>query len=238
MSFTGIPTEQTTAVTDLLVAAIAVACAVSLRRFRSLDSFKVGTWTWTLLLVALAAVLGAAAHGFVMPPQVSYAIWQPLNLSLGLAVAFFCVGAVYDAWGYDISRWTLPPLIAIGIIFYLATTVMQQGFFVFVVYQTIAMSAAFLIYFWLAIGRRLPGAVFMMTAILVNVIAASIQASRSVGFQLVWQFDHNGVFHLVQIIGILLLYVGLCSSLKTIDNFQLDEEQAIRPATQLPASNW
>ena len=88
----------------------------------------------------------------------------------------------------------------------------------------------FLIYVWLAIGRRLSGAVFMMTAILVNVIAASIQASRSVGFQLVWQFDHNGVFHLVQMIGIVLLSAGLCISLKTMDNSKLEEEQAIRPA--------
>ena len=127
---------------------------------------------------------------------------------------------------------------SLGVIFYLATTVIQRGFILFVICQTPAMSAAFLMYVRLTIGRRLRGAVFMTAAILVNVIAVSIQASNSVGFKFLWQFDHNGVFHLVQMIGILLLYFGLYTALKTMDNSKLEEKQGHPPNHPSPGFDF
>ena len=72
MQFIEIPTEQTTAATDVLLALLAAVCAMLLRRFRQNDSFKVAVWTWTFTLVALAAALGAVAHGFEMEHENVY----------------------------------------------------------------------------------------------------------------------------------------------------------------------
>jgi len=54
----------------------------------------------------------------------------------------------------------------------------------------------------------------MAAGILVSIIAAGIQANKSVIVTFIWRFDHNGIYHLVQIVGLLLLFAGLRKSLQ------------------------
>ena len=60
---------------------------------------------------------------------------------------------------------------------------------------------------------ELNGAILMAAGVLVSIIAAGIQASKNVSVAFVFEFDHNGIFHIVQIFGILLLVIGLRLSL-------------------------
>jgi hypothetical protein len=41
----------------------------------------------------------------------------------------------------------------------------------------------------------------------------AVQAKKSLRLTLVWQFDHNGVYHLIQAVGLLFLLAGLRRSL-------------------------
>jgi len=66
MQIIDLATEQTAAVTDILLAILAAYVAISLHQYRTIDSFKVRIWTWTLSLVTLAAVLGTLVHGLEM----------------------------------------------------------------------------------------------------------------------------------------------------------------------------
>jgi hypothetical protein len=54
----------------------------------------------------------------------------------------------------------------------------------------------------------------MAAGVLTTMVAAGIQASEQASLHLVWPFDHNGIYHLVQIVGVLLLFVGLRRSLR------------------------
>ena len=54
----------------------------------------------------------------------------------------------------------------------------------------------------------------MATGIFVSIIAAGIQANKSVFLTFIWRFDHNGIYHLVQIVGLMLLLMGLGSSIQ------------------------
>jgi hypothetical protein len=215
MAFIDIPTEQTTAATDLVLALVAALCAFSLRSLRKRDPFKVDIWTSTFTLIAVAAALGAVAHGFEMEERMWDLVWQPLNLCLGLAVGFFCVGAFYDSWGRRLAKRALLPMICLGVLFYVATTLIDKGFLVFVVYEAVAMITALALYLRLAAGRRLPGALLMAVGVTVTILAAGVQAGGAVRFVLVWEFDHNGAFHLIQIVGILLLWMGIRAALKS-----------------------
>ena len=49
----------------------------------------------------------------------------------------------------------------------------------------------------------------MAAGILVSIIAAGIQANKSVIVTFIWRFDHNGIYHLVQVVGLMLLLMGL-----------------------------
>ena len=86
-------------------------------------------------------------------------------------------------------------------------------FFLFIVYEVAALIFALGAYIFLAIQQNLPGACLMAAGILVSIIAAGIQTNKSVILTFVWRFDHNGIYHLVQVVGLLLLFAGLRKSL-------------------------
>lgn len=211
--FIDIPTEQTTAVTDALLALLALAGFFYLRRIGQADPWKAGLWSWTMALLAFAALVGTVAHGFKMSPETNRLFWHPLNLALGLTIALFVAGVVYDAWGLPAARRVLPVMVGIGVVFFGITVAIPGTFRIFIVYEGLGMLFALGVYAWLAATGRLPGAGLMAAGVLVTMIAAAIQASDSVSLTFIWPFDHNGLYHLIQMGGVLLLLAGLRAAL-------------------------
>ncbi len=213
MEFIDKPAEQTTAATDAILALLALGCVLYLRRIGQRDLWKTNVWSWTFALLILAGLLGAIAHGFKMSPQTNDLFWQPLNLTLGLVVALFVIGVAYDTWGRVAARRALPVMIVIGLAFFGLTRLIPGTFFVFIVYEAIAMLFALVAYGRLALKGRLKGAGLMTTGVLIMMVAAGIQAGESASLTLIWQFDHNGLFHLIQMVGVLMLLAGLRAGL-------------------------
>lgn len=208
MTITAIPTEQTTAATDLVLAVVAVGCALALRSTGRALPFRLRTWTWIFGLLALAAAAGTVAHGLVLSDVWSGALWRLIYLALGLTVALFVAAAVHDWKGRGVASRLTPMLVSVGVGFFLVTQIWSGSFLVFVVYEAVAMLLALGIYLYLALRRRLGGAWLMVVAIVLNIAAAAVQAS-SLGVTVVVPFDHNGVFHVVQLAAILVLTAGL-----------------------------
>lgn len=204
--------ELTTAATDALLALECLILLVWLWRTPAGDGWRRGLWCAVLGLLALASCLGAIAHGLALSAAVLDALWTPLYLSLGVLVALFVVGAVADVWGNRFARRLVPGAIAVGAVFFGLTELWDGAFFVFVVYEAAALVSALVLYLWLAATGRLHGAAVIATAIVVNLAAAAVQAS-SLSLWLVVPFDHNGLFHLVQMVGVALLAFGLHRSL-------------------------
>jgi hypothetical protein len=201
MKFIKDPVEKTTAATDIVLTLMALGGIVYLRYLllNSGELWKINIWSAAIGLIGLAAALGATAHG----------IWLALNLTLSLAVSLFVVGVAYDLWGFEISLTTLPILLIAGLGFYLTTLIYPGVFFLFIVYEVVALVFALGAYMFMAINKDLPGALLMATGIFVSIIAAGIQANKSVFLTFIWRFDHNGIYHLVQVVGLMLLLMGL-----------------------------
>jgi hypothetical protein len=162
----------------------------------------------------MAAGLGAWAHGLVISRTVHDRIWQMLNMSLALVVSLFVAGVVYDLWGLAACIKVLPVMLIAGLAFFVATLVFPGIFFVFIIYEGLALILSLGAYIYLAVQGELPGTTFMSAGILVSIIAAGIQAIKSINVNIIWQFDHNGVYHIVQIVGLVLLLAGLRLSLQ------------------------
>ena len=111
--------------------------------------------------------------------------------------------------GFEISLTTLPILLTAGLGFYLTTLIYPGIFFLFIVYEAVALVFALCAYIFLTIQKDQPGAWLMAAGILVSIIAAGIQANKSVVLTFIWRFDHNGIYHLVQVVGLMLLLMGL-----------------------------
>jgi hypothetical protein len=195
-------TERTTAATDALLAIAAIVLLAMLRR-RTPPSLGRAVWLSALAAMALASVLGAVAHGLRLSDAVRDLLWQPLYFALGTTMALFVVGAVRDWRGDRAARRTLPAMLVLTLAFYGATRASGGDFLVFVLYEAGALGFALAVYAWLAARRRRAGAAAMAAALGVS-LAAGLGTVR-----LLWEFDHNGVFHLVQLAGIVLLAAGL-----------------------------
>lgn len=91
--------------------------------------------------------------------------------------------------------------------FFALTELFNGIFIVFILYEAIVMLSALLIYAFLACSHHQPGAAVISVAILINLLAAGVQSS-DLSITLLLPFDHNGLFHLIQIVGIGLLALG------------------------------
>ena len=213
MAFNPVITELTTAATDAVIALVSLGCIAVLNRHRAEHRWRVGIWSSVFGLLAFASVLGAFAHGLDLTPMTQSWLWRPLFLSLGLVVAMFVVGAVFDFKGERAARAALVPMLVLALGFFIVTQVASGSFLIFVAYEAVAMLAALGMYLSLALKRQLEGAVTIAAGIVLNIVAAAIQASDSISLTIVVPFDHNGVFHLVQIVALVVLTLGLARSM-------------------------
>jgi hypothetical protein len=214
MDLNPVPTELTTAATDAILAVLALICIRWLGARRSADPPKVTVWILVLALLAVASALGAVAHGLDLSSDAIYLLWQPLFLSLGLVVALFVVAAAYDGLGPDTARRLLIPALVLGACFYLVTLLFPGTFLVFVLYEAVAMLVALALYVRLALRTGESWSWLMVLGIALNIAAAAIQASGTVRLNVGVPLDHNGVFHLVQMVAIVLLVAGVGKSLE------------------------
>ena len=208
-SISHIPSDQTTAVTDAVLGIIAISSAVYLRLISKTNSWKTTLWFWLFILLALSAGLGTMAHGLKMPSIYQSLLWDALYLTLGLLVGLFMVAVIHDIWGKIIARKALPIMIVMALGFFVATLVWPDNFSVFILYEASVMLFALGGYLWLASRSRLAGAWWMVLGILVTVFAAYVQTRHDLSFTLIWPFNHNSVYHLLQMIGIVFLVAGL-----------------------------
>lgn len=216
MQFIDIQTEQTTAITDILLAIVALYVAFSIYRFgKKVDIIKTRIWAGAFGLLFLAALLGAIAHGIKMSPTTNALIWQPLNFFLGISIALFAAGVIYDLKGFSISRSLFIVIMVSGILFYSITILIPDSFVIFILYEAITMIFSLVLYIYLWTSKKLPGALLMAAGIFITMIAAVVQTINHLSITIIWEFDHNGLFHLIQIPGLLLLQKGLIIEFKT-----------------------
>lgn len=223
MTFNPEVTELTTAATDAAIAVISLVCLLVLSRYRLEHRWRVGIWSWVFGLLAVASILGAIAHGLQLTSTTQELLWRPLFLSLGLVVAMFVVGAVFDFKGKHAARVALIPMLGLALGFFAVTQVASGTFLIFVAYEAVAMLAVLGMYLSLALKGQLKGAAVIATGVVLNIVAAGIQASETISLIIVVPFDHNGIFHLVQIVALVVLTLGLVSGMSSAGDTSLPD---------------
>lgn len=216
MTFTTVETEITTAVTDVLLAVMsgfAIAVIVRSSVWRQ-ERQRAMVWILAFSLLALAAVTGAVLHGFETGLDLDQWLHHPLYLFLGLTVSFFAAGVLIDLHGAAVALWVIMLPAGIGVAFYGLTVINPGSFLVFIVYEAVAMTGALGAYLYLWIKHRKSFGVWMAAGIAMSMVAAGIQASQTVSAQIIWTFDHNGIYHIVQIAAVIPLMKGIVSGHK------------------------
>lgn len=210
------PTEQTTSVTDLILALQSLAAIVMLKMSHVRRPMWTGVWTAFFGLLCLASLLGALAHGIQMTTSFQSAIWVIIYLALGLMMALFTITAVTMTWNDELSRRCVPFCMALAIGFFAVTQIWSDSFLLFIVYEAISMIVALTLYtacFWF---RRERGSEFLAAGILVGIAAAIADTQTSMQVTMIWTFDNHGIFHLVQMLSLLLITIGIQMSHRSV----------------------
>ncbi len=209
VAFIDIPAEQTTALTDAVLALMALYGVIALQRVGPHDPAKVRIWSWAFGLLAFSAALGAAVHGFKMTPGLKERLWVPLYLTLGLTVSLFPVAAAHDLWGGRAARKALVIMMSMAAAFFALAGWISGGFLVFVLYSAAIMIFMIGAYGWLAMMGKVKGAWLLAAGFVVAVIAGGVQAKRGIIVTLIWTFDHNGIYHILLMVGLAAIIAGL-----------------------------
>jgi hypothetical protein len=205
-------TERTTAATDLILALVVVGGILWLWRAAP-PGWRRAVWLVALAAFGASALLGAAAHGLALAGRLAGMLWQALYFLLGMAVALFIAGALADWRGEAEARGKLPALLIVAALFYLATRLTGGDFRVFLVFEGTALVFALAVYGALGVRGR-AGAGTVAAAMALSLAAGVIQAMSSLSVRLGWEFDHNGLYHIVQMVGVVVLIRGLAIVLR------------------------
>lgn len=212
MVLTESETEATTAATDALLGLVCLAAAAVVSSTATTATWSRALWTGAFVLLGCGSWLGALAHGLQMREARRTALWVPLYLTLGLAVALVGVGAVHDWRGEAAARLVLPWAVTAAALFLGATFAAGGKFVIFIAYEAVVLIAAFVIHGGLAVRGTPSGAPLLALGLALSLAAAVVQTTGW-RMRVVWLFDHNGLFHLVQTPAMVALAAGVHANL-------------------------
>lgn len=210
MQWNGSLTERTTALTDVVIVVVALWCCRHAARARA------PLWAGAFGAVALTAVCGAVVHGLAWETPASQRGFMLIGLGLLAAIVLFTDCAVRDCVRHGGARW-LPGCGVIATLIVIASA-RHGGAADAAIFGAgcAAMAFALGVYGWLALRRRV-GALWVAVGLLLTTFAGYAQARPDWGLVIVWPFDHNGLFHLLEIAALPLLARGCVVMARAID---------------------
>lgn len=139
-----------------------------------------------------------------MDDAVSRPLWTIVLMSIGCA-AFFAT--VATARSQLPSRWRRPVEIAAGVQLaaYLFAATQTSDFIIAIVDYSVSFAFVLAMHGWAWIRTRDPAARWIVLGVLVSFLAAGIQAA---GLAPHPHFNHNDLYHVVQMLGMWMLYKG------------------------------
>jgi len=179
--------EPVTMLTDYALGAVSAWLGMRLFKFSKY-------WAGAFLALALAAFLGGTWHGFVQNDL----LWKATLLCVGAASFGMVAGSALLATEGPLRK-ALVALAALKLVAYSAWMLLHDEFIWVIVDTGSALAVVAALHLW-----RFNG--WMLAGVGASVAAALAQAG---GLALHRHFNHNDLYHVIQIAAMLLFYRGL-----------------------------
>ncbi|MDA2933750.1 hypothetical protein MYX82_05350 [Acidobacteria bacterium AH-259-D05] len=199
-------TEPVTMLTDYTLGLLCLGLGWKLFRLAARRrQTSLALWARAFFATALSAFLGGTVHGFalILSENLILGMWKATLYLTGIASFFMLSAVIVASFPPTLSRWGLG-LATLKLAAYLVWMFNHQDFR-FVVYDYGSAMLLILAFQLFAFYKKLAGAVWIVTGIVLSFVAAAIQQS---GFSLHTHFNHNDLFHVVQMGAFYLLYRG------------------------------
>lgn len=197
--------EPMTLLTDYALAGVTGWLACLLFRAREGQAVR-SSWTLAFAALAVAAALGGTYHGFA--PKLSESIlrllWTATVLAVGIASFGMLAGSAIAATTGSVRKILLA-FAATKLALYSAWMLAHSEFIYVIADTGTAMAALAALHGWSAIRNEDRASLWMLGGVGISVLAAGVQAS---GFALHRHFNHNDLYHVMQIAAMALFYIG------------------------------
>lgn len=194
--------EPVTLLTDYILAAECLVFAVLLFR-KAKNEAPVLLWSISFFAIALAAATGGTYHGFVqsLSVPVSSALWKITLYSIGASTLCMLSGMIMAALSGKVRTFFL----ILAVIQFLGFVILigRSYEYKYVIHDYVPAMAVILALCILRLNKAY--AIWIIAGILISFAAAGIQLS---GFTLHKNFNHNDLYHVIQMIAMYLLYKG------------------------------
>ncbi len=207
------PTELTTSATDLFLAIECAFILILLWKTPAVDRWRTFLWCWFFGLLAFSSFLGAAAHGLDLQASKREALFVFIFFGLGVVVVLLAAGALLDWCGRDTMKRPVWLFVTVSIVLFSSGRFLRGALILFAIYKALALMVALAIYSSLAATHKLKGSPFISLAILLTLVAVGVQ-TRQISITIFFPFDHNGIFHLIEIAALAVLGFGLKIGMK------------------------
>jgi hypothetical protein len=184
-----------TLATDYLLAAVGLVTGILALRSQAGQKSR-RWWGVALLALALAAAVGGTHHGFALPM-----LWKPTVFIAGAASAAMVTGSAY-ATSTGNGRRALLTFVVLKLAVFWAW-IWQDPRFIWVVADS---GAAFALVALLHCFKRDAAARGILAGVGLSLAAGAVQAS---GFDLHRHFNHNDLYHVIQIAALIAFYRGV-----------------------------
>lgn len=200
-------TEPATLLTDY---ALGLFCALFSRRLWSVGQVSMNTcvscWAVGMGALAVASFAGGTVHGFslMLADSVLHVLWKGTAFAIGLASGCFLIGTMVASVAKPLLHW----LIVVSAVQFTGYTVWMamHDEFRYVIYNYgVTLAVILLIQIYQRVVRKSPSAGWIVAGILVSFLGALVQQS---GLTLHPSFNHNDLYHVIQMAGMALLYRG------------------------------
>ncbi len=200
-------TEPMTMITDYVMGALALVLAARLLNVGvAFHRTSVTLFALTFLMTAVAALVGGSYHGFVqmVPIPAARVMWKVTLVATGIGSASLLAGAIYAG---TIGTWQR--LLLAVVLVKLATYlwwISSHDDFVFVIADYGSALVGLLVLSSVMRPSGLtPAAAWFAAGVAVSAVAGLIQYFKLAPHP---RFNHNDLFHVVQMLALYLLFRG------------------------------
>jgi len=169
-------------------------------------STSVCLWAWGFAFFGTASFVGGTYHGFtqMVSEAIYIGLWKATVYAIGFASFCLLAGALFASVLKPLRRYLL--LIAALQLTMYAIWMVSHDDFRYVIYDYLSsMTAIIALQAYASMTSEAPGAPWIIGGILITVVAAVVQES---GVALHRHFNHNDLYHVIQMGGFYLLYRG------------------------------
>lgn len=174
-------------------------------------------WFMAYLFLMLNCFIGFILHGFKLPDFENIALWSVLYLLLGIMLSRYVIALRHDVLNEQESPKSLliGSLAASLIIAIINIIDYRFSFPLFSLYAIInVFSILVLIIRKIKTDKRY---IWYFVAILFFIVGSIIQAMSFIRFRFIFEFDNNGLYHLLLLVFQILQFIGILKTEKPLN---------------------